>query len=63
MFERFYRGDRARGHQESETGAGAGLGLAIAREIAELHGGRVELRQSDESGSVFELILPVQLAG
>lgn len=63
IFERFFRGDRARGHQESETGAGAGLGLAIAREIAELHGGRVELRQSNESGSVFELILPVQLAG
>ena len=60
IFERFYRGDRARGHRESATGAGAGLGLAIAREIAELHGGRAELRQSNESGSVFELILPLK---
>jgi two-component system OmpR family sensor kinase len=58
IFERFYRGDRARGHRESSTGAGAGLGLAIAREIAELHGGRVELRRSSESGSSFDLILP-----
>ena len=32
VFERFHRGGRA-------TGQGAGLGLAIARAIAEVHGG------------------------
>jgi two-component system OmpR family sensor kinase len=60
IFERFFRGDRARGYGESASGSGsgAGLGLAIAREIAELHGGRVELRRSSEKGSTFELILP-----
>jgi signal transduction histidine kinase len=58
IFERFYRGDQARGYGESPLGSGAGLGLAIAREIAELHGGRVELRRSSKKGSTFELILP-----
>ena len=59
LFERFYRGDEARNRSESAEGAGAGLGLAIAREIAEQHGGRVVLRSSSDEGSRFELILPV----
>jgi two-component system OmpR family sensor kinase len=58
IFDRFFRGDSARGHVESQSGSGAGLGLAIAREIAELHGGRVELSRSNGKGSTFELILP-----
>src|SRR5258708_31458530 len=47
VFERFFRGDR------SDSGAGAGLGLAIARSIAETHGGRLDLERSDESGRTF----------
>jgi signal transduction histidine kinase len=37
---------------------GAGLGLAIARELAQGHGGDLALVQSDASGAVFELRLP-----
>ena len=59
IFERFYRGDQVRGYRESASGSGAGLGLAIASEIAELHGGRVDLRRSTEKGCTFELILPI----
>lgn len=36
VFDRFYRGSDV-------DAAGSGLGLAIARQVAELHGGRIEL--------------------
>ena len=37
---------------------GAGLGLAIARELAQGHGGDLNLVESDPAGTVFELRLP-----
>jgi signal transduction histidine kinase len=50
IFERFYRGARAEGD-------GAGLGLSIARSIAELHGGRLDLLESNQNGSTFRVTL------
>ena len=44
IFEKFYRGDEAR---ISSTG-GAGLGLAITKEIIELHGGNIKVKNDDE---------------
>jgi signal transduction histidine kinase len=38
---------------------GAGLGLAIARSIAESHGGTVVLDRSGLSGSTFLVRLPL----
>ena len=58
VFERFFRADKARSRQEGENG-GAGLGLSIARWIAEVHHGRLELTRSDSTGSTFTAILPV----
>jgi signal transduction histidine kinase len=58
IFERFYRADKARSRAESNEGSGAGLGLSIARWVAEAHDGRLELRQSDESGTIFVASLP-----
>lgn len=51
IFERFFRGDRARG------APGTGLGLAIVRHIMRAHGGRVwaENRKAPETGAVFYL--------
>ena len=37
---------------------GTGLGLAIVRTVAELHGGRAELRDTGPAGSTFALVLP-----
>ncbi len=61
IFERFYRADESRSRAEAAGGSGAGLGLAIARWIAEAHDGRLELRHSDESGSIFVASLPAHL--
>src|SRR5262249_20303437 len=51
VFERFFRGDASRsaggqrsaGEFDAAATSGAGLGLAIARRIAELHAGSLEL--------------------
>jgi len=54
IFERFYKGDRAR------TTGGTGLGLAIAKHIVQQHGG--ELRAQSEGpgrGATFMFTLPV----
>ncbi len=53
IFEKFYRVD---GSRSSGTG-GAGLGLAIAKEIVELHGGRV-MAKSDDLRTQFIVTLP-----
>ena len=58
IFERFYRVDKARARAEHDNGSGAGLGLAIARWIAEVHGGHLELQRSDPTGSAFVAFLP-----
>jgi signal transduction histidine kinase len=52
IFDRFYRVDPAR------SSGGAGLGLAIACQIAQSHGGKLELRSSQGSGSTFSVRLP-----
>jgi signal transduction histidine kinase len=58
LFDRFYRGDKSR----SRSGGGSGLGLAIARGIAESHGGSVSAVSTPGHGSRFTLSLPVTQA-
>jgi signal transduction histidine kinase len=43
-------------------GSGSGLGLSIARWIAELHGGRLELVEATITRTVFKLTLPLEPA-
>ena len=54
IFERFTRLDDAR----TAGDGGAGLGLAIARDIAERHGGSLTLDASQPAGARFVLRLP-----
>ncbi len=59
IFDRFVRGDVARGRRGA-SGEGAGLGLAIARWVAEAHGGQLSLEASSAAGSTFVAKLPVR---
>ena len=54
LFERFYRGDPARGR----TG-GSGLGLAIVRQWVEAHGGTIRAENRSEGGARFVLQIPI----
>jgi signal transduction histidine kinase len=55
VFERFYRGDRAR---QDEAGA-SGLGLAIAKALVELHGGSIVVASPGPgAGASFTVRLP-----
>ncbi|MGE4504756.1 MAG: sensor histidine kinase [Desulfovibrionaceae bacterium] len=42
-----------------DVGEGTGLGLALAKSVVEQHGGRLALRRSDSTGSVFAISLPL----
>lgn len=55
IFERFWRGDRAR---SSSRGSGAGLGLAIARGLIEAHGGRIWAENRPGGGARVSFTLP-----
>lgn len=59
IFERFYRGDKAR--QPSED-VGVGLGLPIARKIVETHGGTLDVETGIQVGSKFQIYLPLRNA-
>lgn len=54
IFDRFYRGDKARARDVE----GTGLGLSLAREIARAHRGDLILEASRENETVFRLSLP-----
>ncbi len=54
VFERFYRVDEARSREHG----GTGLGLAIVKHVADLYGGRIELRSEFGEGSSFTAYLP-----
>jgi signal transduction histidine kinase len=53
VFERYYRGSNA-----DERTPGSGLGLAVARQIAEQHGGSIAIDSQPGVGTVVSLTLP-----
>ena len=56
LFERLYRGRRARELRPS----GTGLGLAIANWIVESHGGSIQLLDRDGGGTIARVGLPMR---
>lgn len=57
IFERFYQVDNS----NSRRYQGTGLGLALAKELVEMHGGRIELESEPGKGSIFTIILPLDV--
>jgi two-component system phosphate regulon sensor histidine kinase PhoR len=57
IFQKFYRVD----DRLSRVTEGSGLGLAIARHVVKAHGGRIELFSEPGKGSVFTIVLPVDV--
>jgi len=55
VFDPFFRGSGARGSQ-----GGFGLGLALARRVAEAHGGTIRASNAEGGGARIELRLPAQ---
>jgi len=55
IFERFHRVKGARGR----TFEGSGIGLALVEELAQLHGGKVEVKSELERGTAFTVTLPL----
>lgn len=53
IFERFYR------REAQARTVGAGIGLALAKELAELHGGRLAYESPAGEGTTFTLSLPL----
>lgn len=56
VFDRFYRADKAR----TGDAGGHGLGLAIARAIAEEHGGTLTVSSTQADGTAFTATLPLK---
>lgn len=55
IFEPFYRGHAAVAAQIE----GSGVGLSLVKQIVEAHGGKVTVKSTSGSGSIFTLHLPI----
>jgi two-component system sensor histidine kinase SenX3 len=58
VFERFFRGDKAR----SRATGGSGLGLAIVKHVAANHNGSIGVWSKPGTGSTFTLSIPAARA-
>jgi signal transduction histidine kinase len=56
IFEQFHQVDSS----NTKAKGGTGLGLAIAKEIVEMHGGRIWVESTPGKGSTFQMELPTR---
>jgi two-component system OmpR family sensor kinase/two-component system sensor histidine kinase BaeS len=56
IFQRFWRGEKSR----SRTSGGAGLGLAIARQLVEGQGGRIQAENRPQGGLKISIEFPLE---
>lgn len=56
VFDRFYRSDGARAHEDNQS---FGLGLSIAAATVKAHGGNIECHGIDGKGTVFDVYIPL----
>ncbi len=54
IFERFYREDKSRKDKTH-----FGLGLSIAKELVELHGGNISVKDTEGGGATFIISIPI----
>lgn len=56
LFSRYYRGTRT-----DQSTEGTGLGMAIVKQIIEAHNGNIQVESTRNEGTIFTIILPVNL--
>jgi len=56
VFEQFHQIDNS----NTKAKGGTGLGLAIAKQIVEMHGGRIWVESTLGEGATFEMELPIR---
>jgi len=57
IFNRFYRADSSRGKASVD---GYGLGLSIAKQIVDVHNGRIDINSKVNKGTTFTVTLPLE---
>lgn len=55
VFDRFYQVDNS----QTRAYEGSGLGMALARELVELHKGKISVRSTEGKGTTFTVSLPL----
>jgi len=56
IFEQFQQVDSS----DTKAKSGTGLGLAIAKQIVEMHGGRIWVESTLGKGSTFQMAIPTR---